>query len=189
MDDAFLALQPAAAIEQGGAERGAAEAFEDRRPDDQVGDAGLVLDGDKDDAIGAARALTDQDETGDRESAPDRQDGEVAGTGEAFLRQLGTQKGERVTLYRQPQGRVILDDMLAQRHFGKERSSEGLAFFAAGRPLTLSLSPQAGRGTPRRSLCKSPAPPRLFRGKSDSRGAEAALPLPACGERAGVRGI
>ena len=43
MDDAFLALQPAAAIEQGGAERGAAEAFERVGPDDQIGDIGLVL--------------------------------------------------------------------------------------------------------------------------------------------------
>src|SRR5207248_3895098 len=114
---------------QRGAERGAAEAFEHRRPDDQVGDTGLVLDGDEDDAVGATRALADQDEPGDREAAAaglmlSWQGGEVAGTDEAFLRELGTQEGERVALYRQPQGRVILDHMLAQGHFGQEGGGE-----------------------------------------------------------------
>src|SRR4051794_3197309 len=55
VDHAFLALQRAAAIQEGGAEGGAAEAFEDIGPDDQIGDPGLVLDRDEDDAIGAAR--------------------------------------------------------------------------------------------------------------------------------------
>src|SRR5207302_738768 len=75
VDDALLALQAAAAIEKGGAERGAAKAFEDRRPDDQIGDPGLVLERDENDAVGAARALPDQDEPGDREAPVDRQGG------------------------------------------------------------------------------------------------------------------
>src|SRR5258708_16195980 len=77
MDDAFLALQAPPAIEQGGAERGPAEAFERRGPDDQIGDAGLVLDRDEDDAVGAARALPDQHEAGDRDAAIDRQGGKT----------------------------------------------------------------------------------------------------------------
>ena len=127
VDDALLALQAAAAIEEGGAERGAAEAFEDSRPDDQVGDPGLVLEGDEDDAVGAARALPDQDEPGDREAPPDRQGGEVGGGDEAFARQLGAQKGERVALYREARRRVILDDMLAQRHRRQQRRRAGFA--------------------------------------------------------------
>ena len=120
MDDAFLALQAAAAIEEGRAKRGAAEAFERRGPDNQIGDAGLVLKRDKDNAVGAARALADQDEPGNRDMAIDRQGGEVAGGDEAFLRELGAEKGERVAFYRQPQCRVILDDMLAERHLGQQ---------------------------------------------------------------------
>src|SRR5437764_7136111 len=99
MDDAFLALQAAAAIEQGRAERGTAEAFERRGPDDQIGDAGLVLERDKDNAVGAARALPDQDEPGNRNTAVDRQGGEIGGLHEAFLREFGAEKGERVALY------------------------------------------------------------------------------------------
>src|SRR5437868_12033031 len=98
MDDAFLALQAAAAIEEGRAERGAAEAFERRGPDNQIGDAGLVFEREKDNAVGAARALPDQHEPGDRDMAVDRQGGEVAGGDEAFLREFGAEKGERVAL-------------------------------------------------------------------------------------------
>src|SRR3712207_7096685 len=39
--------------------------LEDVRPDDEVGDPGLVLDGDEDDAAGAARALAHQRQAGD----------------------------------------------------------------------------------------------------------------------------
>ena len=122
MDDAFLALQPAAAIEQRRAERGAAEAFERGGPDDQVGDAGLVLERDEDDAVGAARPLPDQHEPGDRETPADRQGRQFGGGDEAVPRQFGAQKGERVALYRQAQRRVILDDMLAERHLGQQGS-------------------------------------------------------------------
>src|SRR6266481_135169 len=48
MDDEALALQPAGAAEQRGAEHDAAIRLEDSGPDDEVGDAGLVLDRDED---------------------------------------------------------------------------------------------------------------------------------------------
>src|SRR6516162_4687105 len=60
VDHILFALQFAGTAEQSGAEGGATEAFEDRRPQDQVGDPGLVLDGDEDHALGAARTLPDQ---------------------------------------------------------------------------------------------------------------------------------
>src|SRR5260370_29516876 len=108
VDDAFLALQPAAAIEQGGAQRGPTEAFEDSGPDDQIGDPGLVFEGDEDDAVGAARALPDQDEPGYREPPVDRQGGEIGGGGEALLAQLRAQKAERAARYRPAPPRGIL---------------------------------------------------------------------------------
>src|SRR5204863_2017311 len=129
VDDAFLALQAAAAIKQGGAERGAAEAFERGGPDDQIGDAGLVFEGHEDDPVGAAGTLPDQHEAGDRHAPVDRQGGEIGGRDEAFLRQLGAQKSKRMALYRQPQGRVILDDMLAERHLGQQPRREGFPCF------------------------------------------------------------
>src|SRR5437773_357830 len=127
MDDALLALQAATAIEEGGAERGAAKALEDRRPDDQIGDPGLVLERDEDDAVGAAGALPDQDEPGDREAPVDRQGGEIGGGDEAFARQFGAQEGERVALYREPRRRVILNDILAERHLRQQHRRPGFA--------------------------------------------------------------
>jgi hypothetical protein len=46
VDDAFLPLQSASAAQQSRAKCRAAETFEDLRPDDQIGDPGLVLDRD-----------------------------------------------------------------------------------------------------------------------------------------------
>src|SRR3954453_5826975 len=37
-------------------------------PDDEVGDSGLILDGDEDDALGAARPLADQHQPGQRQA-------------------------------------------------------------------------------------------------------------------------
>ena len=127
MDDALLALQAAAAIKERGAERGAAEAFEDGGPDDQIGDPGLVLERDEDDAVGAAGTLPDQDEPGDRQAPADRQGRQIGGGDEALLRQLGAQESERVALYREARRRVILDDMLAQRHLRQQRRRAGFA--------------------------------------------------------------
>ena len=42
--------------------------FEHVGPDDEVGDSGLVLNGDEDDPLGASRPLADQDQPGDRQA-------------------------------------------------------------------------------------------------------------------------
>src|SRR5207302_1781117 len=80
----FLALQFPGAAQESGAERGAAEAFEDGGPDDQIGDAGLVLDGDEDDAVGAAWTLPDQHDPRDREPPVNRQMGELSSGNQAL---------------------------------------------------------------------------------------------------------
>ena len=72
-------------------------------------------------------ALPDQDEPGDREAPADRQGSEIGGGGEALALQFGAQKGERVALHRQARRRVILDDMLAQRHLRQQRRRAGFA--------------------------------------------------------------
>src|SRR5712671_6595303 len=108
MDDALLTLQLAGAAQQCRTQRGTAEAFEDGGPDDQIGDPGLVLDGDEDDTVGAARALPDQDDPGDSEPAIDWQIGELGGGDQAFAREFPAQKGERVALQSQADAGVIL---------------------------------------------------------------------------------
>ena len=65
MDDALLRLQLSEHPEQPRAEHDSAEALEDLRPDDDVGDARLVLERGEDHARCGARALADKDEAGD----------------------------------------------------------------------------------------------------------------------------
>ena len=116
VDDAFLALQPAAAIKQRGPECDAAKPFERLGPEDQIGDPGLVLDRDKDDAVGAARALADEDEPGNRDAPLDRQGGECSGGDDAPLREIAAQKGERVAFQAEAGAAVVLDDVFAEGH-------------------------------------------------------------------------
>ena len=61
MDDVALALDAALHGDHAGRENDATLAFIKRRPDHQVGDAGLVLDGDKHDALRRPWLLTHQD--------------------------------------------------------------------------------------------------------------------------------
>lgn len=69
MDDFALAFDAAGGEEDGGEPAGAAEAFEGFGPDDEIGDAGLVFEGDEDDAAGGAGALADEDDAGDGDPA------------------------------------------------------------------------------------------------------------------------
>jgi hypothetical protein len=64
MDDFALALDAALHGDHAGGEDDAAPALVERRPDHQVGDAGLVLDGDEHDALGGSRLLAHQHQTG-----------------------------------------------------------------------------------------------------------------------------
>jgi len=66
-------------------------------------------------------ALPDQHDPGDRQPPVDRQMGEVGGGDQALAGEIGAQKGEQVTLQSQAQARVILHDMLAQRHLRQQR--------------------------------------------------------------------
>ena len=65
MHDDALAFDPPLGLEQASAKHDAAVALEDRRADDDVGDAGLVFQGREDRASRAARPLAHQDEAGD----------------------------------------------------------------------------------------------------------------------------
>src|SRR3546814_20337555 len=65
MDDLTFALDLAINAEQPRTHDDAAVFLEHSRPDDQIGDACLVLDGDEHDAFRRSRPLTDEDEPGE----------------------------------------------------------------------------------------------------------------------------
>ncbi len=166
VDDALLALQFAGAAQQGRAQRGAAEALEDLRPDDQVGDPGLVLDGDENDAVGAPRPLPDQHDPGDRKPAVDRQTGKIGGGDQTLAGELGAQKGQRMALQAEAEAAVILDDVLAERHLREQRHGARFAGLVFSRGCFLpSLSPHRGEGR--------------GEGRNDASSGEAPLTLPS----------
>jgi hypothetical protein len=72
-------------------------------------------------------ALLDQHDPGDREPPVDWQMSEVFGGDQALAGKFGAQKGERVALQGEPEAGIILNDMLAQRHFRQERHSARFA--------------------------------------------------------------
>src|SRR4051794_28786015 len=65
MDHLAGPLQAAADGEEAGAHDSAAMGLEAVAPDDDIGDAGFILEGQEDDALGGAGALPDQHEAGD----------------------------------------------------------------------------------------------------------------------------
>src|SRR3546814_12912234 len=69
MDDLTFALDLAINAEQPRTHDDAAVFLEHSRPDDQIGDACLVLDGDEHDAFRRSRPLTDEDEPGEPDIA------------------------------------------------------------------------------------------------------------------------
>ena len=85
-------------------------------PDDEVGEAGLVLERGEDHALGAAGALADQDQAADRDPAAGVGVPELAGGDGALGGEPVAQQRQRVGLQGQAQGGVVLDDMLAQAH-------------------------------------------------------------------------
>ncbi len=127
MDHLPLALQPAGNAHHPGGQDLAAEGLELRRPDDDVGGAGLVLQGDEDDALGGARPLAHQHQAGDRDAPP------VLRLQELLRRQvaahLRAQQRHRMRPQREPQRPVVGDHRLAIAH----RRQDDRRFFAAFR--------------------------------------------------------
>ena len=91
------------------------------RPDDDVGDVGLVLERHEDDALRRSRPLPHQHEAGDGDPhilpqivAAQRRVAHGAERGEALA-----EEAHRMLLQRQAGGHIILHDMLGERHGGK----------------------------------------------------------------------
>src|SRR5271163_2037368 len=95
--DFALTLNTTADSKHGGAEDGAAMLFENLGPDHEIGNAGLILQGDEYDTLGRARPLSDKNKPRDLKPAS------VAGlhgfaTGDdALCPEVGTKKTQRMS--------------------------------------------------------------------------------------------
>jgi hypothetical protein len=117
MHDLALSLDAAVNRHHAGRRDDAPLLLEQARPDHEVGDAGLVLDGDKHNAFGGTRPLPDQHKSGGRKPAA------IAGLhglgtgGDAPATQIGAQEGDGVTSQRQPDMAVVFDNLTAGCHW------------------------------------------------------------------------
>ena len=98
MGDDALALQAAVDADQAGAEDLAAVSFELVRPDDDIGDTGLVFQGQEDHPLGGAGALTDQHQPGDNDSRIVRGAQQLTIWQDAFGCQAAPKQRDGVTL-------------------------------------------------------------------------------------------
>ncbi|HMR31505.1 MAG TPA: UvrD-helicase domain-containing protein [Geminicoccaceae bacterium] len=95
--------------------------LEQRRPDDEVGHPGLVLEGDEQHALGRARHLPHQHQAGDAGGAAVGHEVGLGAAPVALGSQLGTQEGHRVLPQRQPEMAIVLDDLAALGHRRQDR--------------------------------------------------------------------
>ena len=100
MDDLHVALHMPLDCQQPGLHDGLAVVRHHLGPDDKIGDAGLVFEGDEADALGAARPLPDQDQARKLDLLPVAAAPEIGGRDIALFAQALAQKGQGVRLQR-----------------------------------------------------------------------------------------
>ena len=89
-------LQPAGDAQQFRAEHDPAMFFEHIRPDDDIGGAAFILQGDEDHPLGGARPLTHQHQTGETHPFAVGTTAQVGGRHPAAGRQIGAQQAYRM---------------------------------------------------------------------------------------------
>ena len=94
-------------------------AFETARPDDHIGDAGLVLQRGEDDARGRAGTLAHQHQPGQGDPAAIAHIRQGRARHMPALGQLATKEAERMGLQRQAQRGVVLGDLLTAGQLGQ----------------------------------------------------------------------
>ena len=114
VDDAAFALQAAGDGDEARADDDRAQHLEHLRPDDDVGDARLVLDGQEDRALGRAGPLAHQHQPGDGDPLARGMRRQRLGSQHAA--ELRADEGDGVGLEAERQVPVVLDDVLAERH-------------------------------------------------------------------------
>ena len=138
MDDVAFALDPATDPEHAGGKDDTALPLIDRRPDNEIGDAGFVLDRDEHDALGRARPLSQENKAGDLDPAPvSRPHGLVAGNA-ALAPKLFAQEEHGMMAQRQSDMAIILDHFATGSHWSQRDDrlkdfGHGLALADRGR--------------------------------------------------------
>ena len=115
MDDVRFRLQLAADANEFRAHDDRPEALEHPRPDNDVGDALLVLQR-QEDRIALARPLPHQNQPGHRNAPAIRHRGQTRIRRDADAIEPLAQEGHRMRLQRKAERAVVVDDMLAERH-------------------------------------------------------------------------
>ena len=111
-----MALDAAGDVDEPCAHHDLAKAFERLGPDDEIGDAGFVLDGHEDDALGGARPLAHQHDAGDRDAAAVLDSLQLGAGAHPLGAQAFPQEAHRMGFEGQPGRLVIGDDMLGEGH-------------------------------------------------------------------------
>ena len=116
MDHLAFALDAAVHRHHAGREDDLPVIFEHFRPDDEIGDSGLIFDGDEHDALGGSRHLPDQHHAGSLEPAAIAC-GHGLGAGDDAPRgEVPAQEGHGVAAQRQADMAVIFDHLASSRH-------------------------------------------------------------------------
>jgi hypothetical protein len=116
MDDAGFLLHASGRRNIAGAEHDRSEALEGFRPDDDIGERGLVLDREKNDAVGRAWPLAHGDEAGHGNPFAGRAAAQRVVGNDAAAGEIVAQEACRMRAQRQFQESVVVDDLLAERH-------------------------------------------------------------------------
>ncbi len=119
VDHLALALQFASAGDHAGGQHQPPLGLEHRGPQDQVGVAGFVLDGDEQHAARAAGALAHQDDARDLDPLAVADGFQVGATDDAACGEVGAQETDRVAAQRQAGAAVVLHDLPAGGHWGQ----------------------------------------------------------------------
>src|SRR5512146_2960865 len=137
MDDLALALDAAFDRNHPRREDDAAIALVDFRPDHEIGDAGLVLDGDEDDAAGCAGPLAYENEPRCAGPTPIAR-ADRRGAGDDLLDgEIRAQEGDGMAAQGEARRGIILDDFPAcrhrpQRHDGLDKLGQGFLWAGCG---------------------------------------------------------
>ena len=112
-----MALDAAPDPDEPGAHHHPAVLLQHLRPDDDIGDAGLVLDGHEDDALGGARALAHQHHAARRHEPAVAHGTDLLAGRRAALAAERAQELHGMAFERQAQGLIVVHHMLRHRHF------------------------------------------------------------------------
>ena len=88
-------------------------------PDHEVGDSGLVLERDEAHPLGASRSLANEDQPGKADPPPIAHRAKRVGGDETTFCIMVAKELHRMRLQAQPDGLVVADHMLGERHRGE----------------------------------------------------------------------